>query len=164
MARGRSLAGRVPRGVRPTGARVREALFDLVGHDLAGLTMLDAYGGTGLVGLEAWSRGASVTVCEKRPAVVSEIRRRSKDLGANLAIHRGDVLALLKGFEPFDGVFADPPYALDPLPICAKLGSIAKRWMVAEVQRGAVPPDTAGTLTFDRVRRYGDSELWVFRA
>ncbi|MCE7957512.1 MAG: 16S rRNA (guanine(966)-N(2))-methyltransferase RsmD, partial [Acidobacteria bacterium ACB2] len=64
--RGRVLEG-VPAGVRPTASRVREALFSMVGQDLRGWSVLDAFGGTGLLALEAVSRGAApVVVVERR--------------------------------------------------------------------------------------------------
>ena len=57
--RGRSLPARVPEGVRPTAGRVREAVFSMVGQDLRGWSVLDLFGGSGLIGIEAASRGAA---------------------------------------------------------------------------------------------------------
>ena len=66
---GRVIATHAPSGVRPTAGKVRQALFNMIGQDLSGWTVLDAFGGTGLLGFEAWSRGAErVTICEKSAA------------------------------------------------------------------------------------------------
>ena len=54
---GRVLKAEVPAGVRPTAIRTRAALFSMLGQDLSGWSWLDACGGTGLMGIEAWSRG-----------------------------------------------------------------------------------------------------------
>ena len=56
VLRGRVLPAPLPEGVRPTSARTREALFSIVGQDLEGLSFLDAFGGAGLIAIEAWSR------------------------------------------------------------------------------------------------------------
>jgi len=107
---------RVPgRAVRPTQDRVREALFSILGERIVGSRFLDLYAGAGTVGLEAWSRGAAF-VCW-----VESDRRVLRVLEANVEaccedrvlVHAGNVVRFLKkglAIEPFEIIFADPPY------------------------------------------------------
>lgn len=161
-ARGRPLPVAVPEGVRPTSSRVREALFSLVGHDLAGERVLDAFGGTGLLGLEAWSRGAEVVVVERDPAVAARIRRNAEGLGAGLDVRVGDVVALAPGLGRFHVVLADPPYRMAPGPLVEALAGCVGRVIVVETEAGTEVPDVAG-LVLDRRRTYGGTALAVYR-
>jgi 16S rRNA (guanine966-N2)-methyltransferase len=163
-ARGRLLKEPVGQGVRPTSARVREALFSVIGQDLSGQSVLDAFGGAGLVGLEAWSRGALVTVVEKDRAALAALRARGQDLRATWEVVGGDVLELGPRWEGFDGVFCDPPYAMAPGPVIERLGPLARRWFVYEARAGVALPASVGPLRLDRPRAYGDTTLWVYRA
>lgn len=116
--RGRRI--RVPafEGVRPTPDRVREALFDILGHDLTGVRVLDAFAGTGALGFEAMSRGASeVTFVEVDRRVSDAIGSTARSLGLErrcrvIAGRAEDVLARGAAPGPFDLVVADPPYAM----------------------------------------------------
>lgn len=163
QARGRRLARDVPAGVRPTSARVREALFAILGPELAGQRVLDAYGGSGLLALEAWSRGALVTVVEVDAQRLRGIRANALALRAELALRRGDALSLAERLGPFDGILADPPYAADPAPIAVCLARWATSWLVLEARSGQELPLSVGTLACGGPRRYGDTELWVYR-
>lgn len=110
---------RVPKGdrVRPTQDRVREAVFSMLGGAVTGARVLDLFAGTGSLGLEAASRGAAHVVW------VEQDRRVSATLKENAAhLHVDgtttetvccDALRWLRGWrgQPFDLVFADPPYA-----------------------------------------------------
>ena len=110
QARGRSLRGRLPDGVRPTSARVREAVFSMLGQDLDGLAFLDAFGGSGLMGLEAWSRGAQVVVYERQRATARWIQRQGEALGAQWTVQRAasdtHMLAHAVSVASRDGAFA----------------------------------------------------------
>lgn len=161
-ARGRPLSRPVPDGVRPTASRVREALFSLVGHDLAGVRVLDAFGGTGLLGFEAWSRGADVTIVERDPATARAIAANAEALGAPIDLRRGDVLALASELPPFDGLLVDPPYREDPARILAILAPLAQDWLVLESDARVAAPAAPG-LAEDRRRTYGGSALTVYR-
>ena len=92
QARGRVLKEPVGPGVRPTTDRVREALFSMVGQDLAGQTFLDAYGGSGIVAIEAWSRGAEVTIVERDRRTLKALERRGAEVGVQWTLVPGDVL------------------------------------------------------------------------
>lgn len=115
-ARGRRLEAPPGEATRPTADRAREALFGILGHGtpaLSGSRFLDLFAGSGAVGFEAWSRGASaVTLVERDRQALSIIRRNQAVLGAeSLIVLAQDVLALggCPG-APFDIVFMDPPY------------------------------------------------------
>lgn len=102
--------------VRPTQDRVREALFSIIGAEVVASRFLDLYAGSGVVGLEAWSRGAEF-VCwvEVDKGALRGLRESVSgfcDIGAKVV--GGDVVKVLKrgldGEQPFDIIFADPPY------------------------------------------------------
>jgi 16S rRNA (guanine966-N2)-methyltransferase len=137
-------------------------LFSIVGHDLSDLRVLDAFGGSGLLGLEAWSRGARVTIVEREPAVVSVIRRNVQAFGAEVEVATGDVLRLVGTLGPFDLVLVDPPYRVDPGPVLVALArGPAPRW-VLEHDADVLPPDVAG-LFRQRTRTYGGTALTVYQ-
>lgn len=161
-ARGRVLPAEVPPSARPTSSRVREALFSLVGHDLEGLTVLDAFGGSGLLALEAWSRGAQVTVVERDRAALRRILENVRALGAEVRVVAGDVLRLASTLGAFDGVLVDPPYAMSPGPVVAALAPLARSWLVLETDADTDPPDIE-VLPLDRRRVYGGTALAVYR-
>src|SRR5947209_2004672 len=98
--------------VRPTPDRLREAMFNVLSNDVAGRTFLDAYAGSGAVGLEALSRGAKhVILMEKSPAALAVIRENVQSLGAGaeVTILRGSAGRLL-GTVTAEIAFLDPPY------------------------------------------------------
>ncbi len=103
-------------GLRPTPVRVRETLFNWLGHDLTGWRCVDAFAGTGALGLEAASRGAAeVVLIEQDAALVTRLNQLKARLqGAEaLRIERGDALAGLRQRHGagLDLVFLDPPFA-----------------------------------------------------
>lgn len=159
-ARGRVLPAPVPDGVRPTASRVREALFSMVGQDLRGWSVLDLCGGTGLIALEAASRGAGpVTVVDRAPAALAAIRKNAAAVGVEVHVRAGDARALR--LDPADLVFVDPPYR-DPIPAwLARAAPLARRCLVAEVRSGTSAPEVAG-FELDAERRYGDSTLLLY--
>ncbi len=114
----RSLPLKAPRGTdtRPTQDRTKETLFNVLQNDLAGSRFLDLFAGSGSIGLEALSRGASEAV------MVENSREAARCIKENISFTKFedravlmecDVLAALKrldGSMPFDIVFMDPPY------------------------------------------------------
>ena len=114
--RGRPL--QVPQGseTRPTADRVREALFSMLASRLGSfedLRVADLYAGSGALGLEALSRGAAhATFVENDPKAQSAIKANADKLGviARARVVGGSALALPRS-DPFDLVFADPPYS-----------------------------------------------------
>ena len=102
--------------LRPTPDRVRETLFNWLGQRLDGLACLDLFAGSGALGFEALSRGASrVVMVENDRNVAAALRESAKQLeAAGAEIVAGDAIGYLeRGTESFDVAFLDPPYASD---------------------------------------------------
>ena len=105
-------------GLRPSPGRVRETLFNWLGQDLAGLACLDLFAGSGALGFEAASRGASsVVMLETAPEAAAALRANAKLLGAkSWRLVAGDALEFLRSHRGaqqdvlFDVVFVDPPF------------------------------------------------------
>lgn len=179
-ARGRRLAVPPGRSTRPTSDRTREGLFAAVQAALGtleGAAILDLYAGSGAVGLEALSRGASdVLLIESDPVAAQVIRRNISTVGlpgaqllrdrTERALRRGPA-----GARPRDLVFADPPYAVADAEIRQVLVLLASRgWLapgalviIERDARSGAPPWPAA-YTQDRTRRYGETVLWYGRA
>ena len=101
-------------GLRPTPDRVRETLFNWLGQDLSGWRCLDAFAGTGALGFEAASRGASeVVLLERDPALVAQLAASKARLHAEaVRIERADALQWMARAAPdtFELVLLDPPF------------------------------------------------------
>ena len=101
-------------GLRPTPDRVREALFNWLGQDLAGWHCLDLFAGTGVLGFEAASRGAArVTLVERHPKLVRSLDSAKARLDARaVTVVQADVAKWLRATppQPHDLVLLDPPY------------------------------------------------------
>lgn len=162
-ARGRVLKTPVASGVRPTSSRVREALFSMVGQHLDGRSFLDAFGGAGVMGLEAWSRGAEVLVVELRPRVARDLRARGQEVGATWTVRVGDSYKLAPDLPVHDIVFADPPYNHEPLRPLQALAPVAGEWLALEARVGPELPEEIGGLCLERVKEYGQRGLWLYR-
>ena len=126
ILRGRVVPGKVRSGVRPTSSRVREALFSMVGQDLTGVTVLDAFGGSGLLSFEAYSRGATVTTVERHRATARQIQEAAQSLGANIDLRMDDARNVLSSGS-WDVVLMDPPYKDDPIEWAAAAASATER-------------------------------------
>ena len=122
--RGRKIPVVEAPGLRPTGNRLRETLFNWLGQDLGGVLALDAFSGTGALGFEALSRGAAkVVMLEKSPAVYRSLESTAQLLEANADIRCTDTLHFLatSPSTAFDLVFVDPPFDLDLWVDCLRL-------------------------------------------
>lgn len=172
--RGRRL--QVASGVRPTEARLREALFSIWRPRLADCLFLDLFAGSGAVGLEALSRGAGRAVfAESQPRVLTVLRRRLSELApAPSADREASQLrrARLPGDlakwppEAFDLIFADPPYRFAGyealLRRTADLVAAGGEMAIEHSARVEIADAVAGWRRHDR-RRYGDSCLSFYR-
>lgn len=106
-------------GLRPTADRVRETLFNWLMPYLPDATVLDAFAGTGALGLEAASRGAAqVLLAEEQPRLAQYLQQqvdRLEGAGEIVRVIQGDTLALLPRLaqqgQKFDIAFVDPPFA-----------------------------------------------------
>jgi len=165
--KGRTLRGPDGPGVRPTSDGLRETLFNIVRESVEGATVVDAYAGTGSVGLEALSRGAvRATFIEReaRSLRVLEANIRALGVEAETKIIRGDVLALGRQGANLAAnvVFADPPYDVPDLDLVAS--TLARLvapcgLLILEYSRRREAPLSAGLLARTRVLVAGDSAL-----
>lgn len=169
--RGRTIEAPPGAATRPTGDRVRETLFSMLASRLGSfeeLRVADLFAGSGALGLEALSRGAaSATFVESDAAAVAAVRRNAEKLGATgrARVIAGSALALPRS-EPFDLVFADPPYARGSgsAAVHAILhgGWLAPGgWLSVETSRGEAV-DPAG-LALDATRDVGPARLTLLR-
>lgn len=165
------------RDTRPSSDRVREALFSTLTAltDIEGSRFADLYAGSGAVGLEAASRGATaVLLIESDTRAVQTVRSniRALDLASRCRVVTARLPgALAAGPEgpPYDIVFADPPYGVPNEEIAELLGGLVTHgWLapgaVVVVERSvrSGPPPVVHGITLDRSRRYGESVLWYF--
>ena len=159
--RGRTVPLRVPNGVRPTSARVREAMFSVIGQDLSGQTVLDACGGSGLLGIEAASRGAQVTTVERRSSVARAIAQTAAALDVALDVRAQDARTVF-GAGEWDIVLLDPPYADDALAWALGAAAAALEVLVVEHRATFTMPTALDALVLDKPRRYGDTALSIY--
>ena len=175
-ARSRRIPSPEEEGVRPTGERVREALFNIWGGAVVGARVLDLCAGSGAISLEALSRGAAgVLAVEKNPRLCAAMRRNADalDLHEGFEVRCADVIAEIgriraAGPRRFDLAFADPPWreeelrrelldaVFTPEPICVQL--------VMEAPRSVAANCEIAEAKLVRERRYGDTCLLFYKA
>ena len=111
-ARGRRLKEPANYDIRPTTDQVKEAMFNICQSDVEGRRVLDLFGGTGQLGIEAKSRGAAeVTVVDSDKAALDLIRENARRTGLEIRVVRADALDFLKqSGGAYDLIFLDPPY------------------------------------------------------
>jgi len=169
-------------GTRPTGDRVREALFSILGGRIEG-TFIDTYAGAGTVGLEARSRGARVIFVEREDDSIEALRGNIEALGdpEGVVVVASDALRFFKdplasrrlplpawALLPAACVFADPPY---DYPLHEKLLKTMaasalvdhSTVIVVEHRRGSLPSLRLEQLALVRCESYGESALSFFR-
>jgi 16S rRNA (guanine966-N2)-methyltransferase len=163
--RGRQIAAPATDAVRPTGDRVREAWFSILQFDLPGARVVDLCAGSGALGIEALSRGAShVTFVDNAPRSLDAIRRNLTTLGADASsytLHRADVLPFVRDLpaDAFTLGFADPPYASG---IAAQLAEAWRSVRFASVL-SVEHPDAVRLGDGGDRRRYGLTAITFFR-
>ncbi len=134
----------------------------MIGQDLVGVTILDAFGGSGLLSFEAFSRGATVTTVERQRGAAKAIRANASELGAQIDLRIGDVRSVLAS-GTWEVVLMDPPYADDPVEWVAEATPAVERLLVIEHRSAHGMPQRVGGLQLDRSKRYGDSSLTIYR-
>jgi 16S rRNA (guanine(966)-N(2))-methyltransferase RsmD len=157
-------------GLRPTSDKLRETLFNIVAPTIEGARVLDAYAGTGAVGIEALSRGAAhVTFIEKNPraAALIEANLGLCGLQRGYTIHRGDVAPVLRRFPDnaaFDLIFLDPPYDADNVKdtLDAAARMLAANGVIVLERSTRRDPDAPSALVRVRDVKSGDSTLTFF--
>lgn len=157
--------------IRPTAAKVREAIFNILGSAVLEVKVLDLFAGTGALGIEALSRGAREAVfVEEHPEALKVLRRNleSLDLVARSQVLPLPVPAALRKLagagEPFGLAFLDPPYgggaAAATLTALGGAALLAPQALVvAEHSRRESVPESCGRLKRRELRRYGDTQV-----
>lgn len=179
-ARGTLLRGAVGQRTRPTTDRVREALFSMLAtwagaadaapeEQLADIALLDLYAGSGAIGLEAISRGASRAVLvENHRQALESIRRNLAATGMadRVQVQPVNVTTFLAGSpEQFDVVWLDPPYSTSNVEVEAVLVRVAQSWLASDglvvVERSSRDPALRWptVLADNWTRRYGETQL-----
>jgi 16S rRNA (guanine(966)-N(2))-methyltransferase RsmD len=153
--------------VRPTPDKVRESLFNILTPEIEGCVFVDAYAGTGAVGIEALSRGARhVVFIEKDKSAAALIKSNLTSLKAEnrARVIHGPAAIYLGGLDA-DIVFIDPPYPKEK-EYQASLGALEKRppglVIVQHAARFALADDY-GPLHRTRIVKYGDNALSFYR-
>jgi 16S rRNA (guanine966-N2)-methyltransferase len=145
--------------VRPTADRVREAWMSILGEELNGARVLDLFAGSGALGLEALSRGATTaTFVELNPPSLRALEQNVATLALEnvVTVHRGDAMRFAERLPErgFDIVFADPPYSIDH---AARLVALFRRNPFGRIL--SVEHRSSLELGGDSTRRYGDTAI-----
>ncbi len=167
LYRGCRLAAPKWSGLRPTSDKLRETLFNVLAPRIAGTRVLDGFAGTGALGIEALSRGAShVTFVDRDPRAMTLV---AENLGRcritnGYAMMRGDVGRVIESGVSleFDLILLDPPYDLDDVePLLTAMERVLAPGglLVLEHARRRPAPATAGALVCTRRLPSGDSAL-----
>jgi len=174
--KGRRLAAPTWDGLRPTSDKLRETLFNVLAPRVAGARVLDLFAGTGALGLEAISRGASVVVFVEsdrrgQALIADNVRRCGVD--DRCAIIRADAARGLDSlrrrpdFTPFDIVLLDPPYDCSPESALDGVDAVVAEAGVVVLERAkrTPAPERVGRLVKQRDLVSGDSALsWYTRS
>jgi 16S rRNA (guanine966-N2)-methyltransferase len=167
-SRGRRLSARLPSTVRPTSDRVREAIFDILGSrgGVEGLRVVDLFSGSGALGVEALSRGATaVTFVDSDPTALEAARENLRTVGLGeetVTLVRAELPGWLRtagaAADSFDLALCDPPY--DFTRWSELLGALQATTAVME---SSAPVELADGWVSTRERRYGGTLVTVAR-
>ena len=167
----------MPKLIRPTSDKVREALFEILKNCIEGSNFLDLYSGSGAIGIEAFSRGAkSVAFVDNNLRCIEVLKDNLAKCGisdlSTIYIYNREALSALKLFEKkgflFDIIFLDPPYykdmARNTLIAISKCDILRRNAIVIlETYKKENLDEEAGFLKKFRSYRYGDTKLEFFR-
>ena len=166
---GRIIDGSGTSRTHPMSERIRNAIFNKIGDEIQGARVLDAFAGSGAIGLEALSRGAKSAVFVERDKIAQKIIEANIDLvGADeqAKLVRASVGKWLETYdgEPFDIIFADPPYNALQLSTVFELKRLLKHkglMVLSYTGRGEVP--TANGVVVVDNRSYGTAAIAYYR-
>lgn len=173
-SKGRRIKAPKGREIRPTASRVKEALFNILPHDLTEIRVLDLFAGTGSLSVEALSRGAREAVLvdvSHKSVVAIRDNLASLDLSSRSKVWTMPVLPairrLSRGGETFELIFLDPPYEKGW--VRRVLETVAEGELLAEAGRLVAEhsvrepvQESYGPLKLQDQRRYGDTLLSFF--
>lgn len=156
-------------GLRPTGDRIRETLFNWLQNEIVGARCLDLFAGSGILGLEALSRGAErcTFIDNYEPACRSLLQQLLKlEVGpSEAAVIRSDALSWLRSTqtpENYDLVFVDPPFSLDITDRCLKLleaSSVLANDALIYLEIGRTQTDTAIPANWQQIRHKSSGQV-----
>ena len=171
-ARGRRLKELPGLETRPTTDRVKEGIFSSIQFEIEGRRVLDLFGGTGQLGIEALSRGAAhCTFVDLRKEAAALIRENIKACGFQDQTHvvQGDAISFLSGCrEKFDLIFLDPPYQSDlldrALETIAAIDNVSENGIiVCENGSTADWPEVQPPYRLQKEYRYGKIRTALYR-
>lgn len=171
-ARGRRLKELQGMETRPTTDKVKESLFNIIQFEIEGRRVLDLFGGTGQLGIEALSRGAAhCTFVDQRREAAALIRENLKATGLSqqAKVVQGDSLSFLSSCrEKFDVLFLDPPYHTDliarALELAAKIDILSEHGIIiCETMAQRQLPELNFPYQWGREYRYGQIKLTIGR-
>ena len=148
---------------RPTSSKVRESIFNMI--NVEGMRVLDLFAGSGVMGLEALSRGAKEVVCVEKSLEVVKILKQNLAIAENeVTLIVGDSLKDLDRLNKFDFIFIDPPYEsglYEPV-----LNKIKENGILNESGFIVVEHDCKTTIKADfevyKTKKYGDTCITIF--
>ena len=164
----------MPKGIRPTSNKAREALFEILKERVEGSNFLDLYSGSGAIGIEAFSRGAkSVTFIDSDPKSIVTLKKNLRQLDildkSSINIYKKDILRVFGELQAkFDIVFLDPPYykdvAKNTLIALSNYAILTRNAIiVTECYKREILPEEVGLLRKIRTSFYGDTKLEFFK-
>ncbi len=165
--RGRTMHVPDIEGLRPTPSRVREALFNILG-DMQGKTVLDLFAGSGVVGLEALSRGASAVISiedNKRACQAMQNIQQTWPVDG-WTIQTGKLPQALRSKQHFDFIFADPPYdkgLAEQVPVWLAKAEISYDTLVVE-ESTRTHAKWKKDFMPSKQRKYSETTLYFFEA
>lgn len=167
--RGRKISFPDVPGLRPTSDRIRETVFNWLANDIRGAKCLDLFAGSGALGFEALSRGASqVTLVDCSPEAIKALSTTAKLWKVDkLTIHCKQAMKFIQSQdEPFDIIFLDPPFASDQLQRC--LTALIEKSLITTdtlvyIETAAPSPPLPDTLSLHRQKKAGQVIYGLYR-
>jgi 16S rRNA (guanine(966)-N(2))-methyltransferase RsmD len=161
------------REVRPTSSKIRESIFSMIYSSITNAVMLDLFAGSGIVGLEALSRGADkIYFVEKNPLVFKTLKENINKFDFDTEVILSDALTALDKFKnvKFDIIFVDPPYAsglIEPVLKKIKNNQLINNdgLIIIEHSPDVEFTNTVNDLNFEIVKekKYGDTSVTILR-
>ena len=165
---GRKLKSPDGEAVRPTADQVKQAMFNILQYDLEGRRVLDLFGGSGQLGIEAISRGArEVVFVDNSKTSIRLIRENLERCGLRGTVLQMDAMSFLERGDKFDLIFVDPPYD-DGLyePVLGRINDVDNLTeggiIVCEARAAAVLPEMRAPYRKLRERKYGSVKLCLY--
>jgi len=162
--------------IRPTSSKVRQAVFNILGNDISGLRIIDFFAGTGIMGIEALSRGGEwVLFIDNSKKSLSLIKKNLELCGIS---SKGYILKkdLTEGIPQHDKIkqgsidlaFLDPPYGKEIIPGILDLIVKSKimadgSYIVTESMKNDFLPDKTGDFYLVRTRQYGETKIDIYK-